>query len=138
MDTKSASIVVDANLAEAYNAAPESRRKKALSAMRQALRAAPENKKKAMRLSPSESRLFLKINSNLSDERQQRYDELTEKRLAGKLSARESAELSELIKEIEQIWNGRLRAVIELARRRKVSPEKMMKQLELDPRVKAS
>jgi hypothetical protein len=138
MSTKSASIIVDARLAEAYNAAPKTKRKKALSAMRQALRAAPENKKKALHLSPAESRLFLKINRNLSDDRQQRYDELTEKRLAGKLTAKESDELSALIKEIEQIWVERLRAAIELARQRKVSPEKMMKQLELDPRVKAS
>ncbi len=55
--------------------------------MRQVLRAAPEGKKKALRLSPAESRLFLKLNRNLSDDRQQRYDELTEKRLAGKLTA---------------------------------------------------
>jgi len=138
MATKSATINVDVRLAEAYNAAPKTKQKKALSAMRQALRVAPASKSKDPRLSKEETALFLTINRALPEDKQKRYDELTEKRLDETLTESEHAELGELVQEVEQIWVERLQAVIELARLRKVSPAKMMKQLELDPRVKVS
>src|SRR5215510_10897152 len=138
MSTKTAVIQVEPDLAEAFNAAPKQQQERVKSGMRSLLRPVPTNRKKASRLSKRETALFLKINRNLSEDKQKRYDELTEKRLDGRLTKKEYSELGELIKEIEQIWVERLQAVIELARLRKTSPEKMMKRLELDPRVKVS
>ena len=132
MATRTATITVDAELATAYNAAPKLRRREALSVFRQALRLAPSVKQPRAQLSKKETALFLKINRNLSEEQQARYDALTEKRLQSKLTAQGNTELAALIKEIEQIWVERLRAIGELARLRKVSPEGMMQQLELD------
>ena len=138
MSTKTAVIQVEPDLAEAFNAAPKQQQERVKSAMRSLLRPVPTNRKKASRLSKRETALFLKINRNLSEDKQKRYDELTEKRLDDRLTKKEYSELGELIKEIEQIWVERLQAVIELAQLRKTSPEKMMKRLELDPRVKVS
>ncbi|MGH9937615.1 MAG: hypothetical protein ACREAM_15305 [Blastocatellia bacterium] len=138
MATRSAVIQVEPDLAEAFNAAPEQQQERVKSAMRSLLRLVPTIREKAPRLSKKESALFLKINRNLSEDKQKRYDELTEKRLDDRLTEQEYSELGALIKEIEQIWGERLQAVIDLARLRKMAPEKMMKQLELDPRVKVS
>ncbi len=135
MATRTSAIIVDAGLAAAYNAAPKTKQKKALSAMRSILREPKPNRIKDPRLSKKESELFLRINRALAPEEQQRYDELTEKRLDGTLTKSERAELGELIKDIERIWADRLRAIIELAKLRKVSPQEMMKRLEIDPRV---
>lgn len=135
MATKTATIRVDAEIATTYNTAPKLRQRAALSAFRQALRRGPNSGEKAALLSKKETALFLKINRNLSEEQQARYDALTEKRLDGKLTQEEQAALGALIREIEQIWVARLQAVSELARLRKVSPEKLMQQLEMDPRA---
>ncbi len=138
MATRSTTITVNAELAAAYKAAPKIRQKEALSAMRHALRVVPNGREKALQLSKEETELFLRINRNLSEGQQQRYDTLTEKRLSQKLTAAEQAELGELIEEVEQLWAERLQAVNDLARLRQVSPEKMMRLLELDPRAEAS
>ena len=136
MATRSAVIRVEPDLAEAFNSAPKPAQERAKAAMRRMLRIVPERiNVTTSRLSKKESELFLKINRNLSDERQRRYDELTEKRLDGKLAKDERLELGELIKEIERIWADRLQAVAELARLRKVSTAEMIKQLELEPSV---
>jgi hypothetical protein len=55
MANGNATITVDAKLAAAYNAAPKTQQKKALSALRQALRAVPDRKPKAARLSQRET-----------------------------------------------------------------------------------
>lgn len=133
MATRTATIIVDAELAADYAAAPKARRRKALSAMRQALRAVPATKTKASRLSKRETELFLKINRTLPEDKQQRYDELTEKRIEGTLTKKEHAELLRLIEEIGQIWVERLQAVIDLAKLRKISPREMMRQLGVNP-----
>jgi hypothetical protein len=133
MPAKASVIQVEPELAEAFNAAPKLEQERVKAAMRAALRLVSPASSKAQRLSKAETELFLKINRNLSDEKQQRYDELTEKRLDGILTEAEHAELGELIKEVEQIWGERLWAVIELARLRNVSPEEMMKRSEFIP-----
>lgn len=133
MATRTASIIVEAELAADYAAASKARRKKALSAMRQALRAVPALKTKALRLSKRETELFLKINRTLPEDKQQRYAELTEKRIEETLTKKEHAELLELIEELQQIWVERWQAVIDLAKLRKVSPQEMMRQLGVDP-----
>ncbi len=133
MSTRSSVIQVEPDLAEAFNAAPKARKRQALSAMRQVLRPAKERKVKIPRLSKKETELFLKINRTLPEDKQQRYDELTEKRIEETLTKREHAELLRLIEELEQIWVGRLQAVIDLAKLRKISPREMMRQLGVDP-----
>ena len=133
MATRTATITVDADLATAYNTAPKMRQRAALSVFRQALRLVPQVEPPSAQLSKKETALFLKINRNLSEEQQTRYDVLTEKRLAGLLTPQECAELEKLIHEIEHIWVERLQAVGELARLRKVSPAVLMQQLELEP-----
>lgn len=136
MATRTAVIRVEPDLAEAYNSAPVQEQARLKAVLRTELRLVP--KQTAPRLSKKESELFLKINDCLSDERQARYDTLTNKRLDGELSEAEQAELGELIKEIEQLWFKRLRAVADLARLRKVTPETIIKQLELSPSAATS
>jgi len=133
MSTRSATIIVDATLAEAYNAAPKTRKKQALSAMRQVLRPTKERKAKVPRLSKKETELFLRINRTLPENKQRLYEELTEKRIEETLTKKEHAELLRLIEELEQIWVERLQAIIDLARVRKISPREMMRQLGVDP-----
>jgi hemerythrin-like domain-containing protein len=133
MATRSSVIQVEPDLAEAFNAAPKTRKKQALSAMRQVLRPARRHKVKVSRLSKKETELFLKINRTLSEDKQQRYDELTEKRFEETLTKREHAELLRLIEDLQQIWIERWQAVIDLAKLRKISPREMMKQLGVDP-----
>jgi hypothetical protein len=135
MATRTATITVDAELATAYNAATKMRQREALSVFRQALRLVPPTHQPLAQLSKKETALYLKINRNLSEEQQARYDTLTEKRLHSTLNPQERGELEQLIREIEQIWVERLQAVGELARLRKVSPEVMLQQLELEPRA---
>ena len=137
MAIRTSTITVDAELATAYNTAPKLRQREALSVFRQALRIVPPDHPSPAQLSKKETALFLKINRNLSEEEQTRYDTLTEKRLDHKLSAPERAELEVLIRKVEQIWVERWRAVGELARLRKISLETLMQQLELNPRAES-
>lgn len=138
MATRTSTITVDAELATAYNMAPKLRQREALSVFRQALRIVPPDHPSSGQLSKKETALFLKINRNLSEEEQTRYDALTERRLNSKLTAPERAELEALVQKVEQIWAERWQAIGELARLRKVSPATMMQQLELDPRAESS
>jgi len=133
MATRTATIVVEAELAADYAAASKTKRKKALSAMRRALRATPALKTKAPRLSKRETELFLKLNRTLPEDERQRYEELTEKRIEETLTKKERAELLKLIEELQQIWVERWQAVIDLAKLRKISPQEMMRQLGVDP-----
>jgi hypothetical protein len=134
MANGNATITVDARLAAAYNAAPKTRQKKALSALRQALRAAPDQKTKAARLSKRETELLLRINRTLAPEKQRRYDELKEKREAETLTPAEYKELLRFVAEHQELWAKRLEAVVKLAQLRGVSPPEMLKQLGIDPR----
>ncbi|HEY6403458.1 MAG TPA: hypothetical protein VI479_18690 [Blastocatellia bacterium] len=133
MATRSSVIQVEPDLAEAFNAAPKTRKKQALSAMRQVLRPARRHKVKVPRPSKKETELFLKINRALPEDKQQRYDELTKKRFEETLTKREHAELLRLIEDLQQIWSERWQAVIDLAKLRKISPREMLKQLGIDP-----
>ena len=133
MSTRTATIIVEAELAADYAAASKAKRKKALSAMRQALRSAPTLKAKASRLSKRETELFLRINRTLPEDRQQRYEELTEKSVEETLSKNERAELLKLNEKLQEIWAERWKAVIDLAKLRKISPQEMMRELGVDP-----
>ncbi len=130
MAVRSSVIHVEPDLAEAFNGAPKREQERAKSAMRSALRLVPFSGKKAQRLSKKETELFLKINATVTEDQQKRYDQLTEKRLDGTLTKKERTELENLITEIERMGVERLRAVIELARLRKVAPDRLIKQFD--------
>lgn len=131
MSTRSAVIQVEPDLAEAFNAAPKARKRQALSAMRQVLRPAKERKIKAPRLSKKETELFLRINRGLSEEQRQRMEELNEKIEESTITDKEHAELLRLAEMAERISVDRLQAIVDLAKLRKISPEALMRQLEM-------
>jgi hypothetical protein len=101
--------------------------------MRNLLRLVPPAPKKARRLSKKETELFLKINRGLSDKQRRRLDELNEKIEESILSNKEHAELLRLTDRVEKLWVERLRAIIDLAKLRKMAPEELMRQLEIEP-----
>lgn len=138
MANGNALIAVDAKLADAYNAAPKTRQKKALSAMRQALRAAPTHQTAAPHLSKKESELFLKINRGLSEAQYKRLQELNDKLEFSTVTAKEHAELLQLADFAEQLTVERLQAVLALAKLRKVAPAEIMQQLGIAARSYAS
>jgi hypothetical protein len=132
MANGTAIIKVEPGLAKAYNAAPKATQKKAQAALRQALRQVPVPIAEAPRLSKRESELFLTINRCLSDKQWQRMTELNEKIEAETATDKEHTELLRLAKRAEKMQVERLRAVIELAQLRKVAPEEILRQLELE------
>jgi|SRR5262245_12471187 len=134
MSTRTAVIQVEPDLAEAFNSAPKTKQKRALSAMRSVLRESKPAKPTVPRLSKRETRLFLRINRSLKPEKQGRYDELKQKREDETLTKAEHKELMQFVEQIEDIWADRLRAIIELAKLRSISPRELMRQLEIEPR----
>ncbi len=133
MSTRSAVIRVEPDLAEAFNAAPEQEQERVKSAMRGLLKLVPPAPKKAPRLSKKETELFLKINRGLSDKQRQRLDELNEKIEESFLTDEEHAELLRLTDRVEKLWVKRLQAIIDLAKLRRMAPEELMRQLEIEP-----
>ncbi|MBL8189843.1 MAG: hypothetical protein JNK38_17650 [Acidobacteria bacterium] len=127
MAAKSAVIRVEPDLAEAYNSAPPQEQARLKAVLRTELRLV--RKPTAPRLSKKESELFLKINACLSEERQDRFDELTAKRKQNLLTKTERAELLQLAEESEQIWVERIRAITELAKLRRITPDELMDSL---------
>jgi len=102
--------------------------------MRSVLRESKPAKPTVPRLSKRETRLFLRINRSLKPEKQGRYDELKQKREDETLTKAEHKELMQFVEQIEDIWADRLRAIIELAKLRSISPRELMRQLEIEPR----
>lgn len=135
MAGRATAILVDPKLAAAYNAAPQTRRKKALTVFRQALREQGAVGNAAPRLSKKETALFLTINRTLPDAQQQRYEELMEKRWEETLTKKEHTELLQLVDALQQVWIDRLQAILDLAKLRKLPPHEMMRQLGVDPEV---
>ncbi len=131
MATRSATITVDAELAQAYSSAPKTKQQKALSAMRQVLRAAPVQ---ATCLSKRETELFLKINHTLPLDEQRRYDELKQKLEDETLTQAEHTELMRFVEQYQDLSAERMEAVLELATLRGLTPQEMLKQLGVDPR----
>ncbi len=127
MAAKSAVIRVEPDLAEAYNSAPPQEQARLKAVLRTELRLV--RKPTAPRLSKKESELFLKINACLSEERQDRFDELTAKRKQNLLTKTERAELLQLAEESEQIWVERIHAITELAKLRRITPDELMDSL---------
>lgn len=127
MALRSSVIRVEPDLAEAYNSAPEQEQSRLRAVLRSELRLV--RNPVAPHLSKKESELFLKINACLSDERQDRFDKLTAKRKRNSLAKAERKELLELAEESEQIWVERIRAISELAKLRRTTPEELMDSL---------
>ncbi len=134
MATRKATITVDTSLAAVYNAAPKTRQKQARSAMRRALQASLVTSPTEPHLSKQETALFLRINRHLTPEQQGRYDALRAKREEETLTPAEHAELLQCVAEIETLWVDRVQALLELARLRRISPQKLMQQLAIAPR----
>jgi hypothetical protein len=132
MSIRSAVIQVEPELAEAFNAAPKREQERVKSAMRSLLRLVSPAAQKAQRLSKQETELFLKINRGLSEKQRRRLDELNEKIEESMLTDKEHAELLRLTDRVEKLWVERLRAIIELAKLRKMPPEELMRQLEIE------
>lgn len=84
-------------------------------------------------LSQKEADLLEKIYAKLPSETLTRYDLLTEKRRAGTISSEEYDELLDLVQIVEQYNVERLKLIVELAALRKVTAQKLMKQLGLMP-----
>jgi len=133
MATRNSEIIIDAKLAAAFNAAPKTKQKKALSAFRQALQEQTPVEGKAPRLSKEESQLFLRINQTLPEKQARRLEELNEKIEESVLTNDEQAELLRLAKRVEKMWIDRLQAIIELAELRGITPQEMMRQLGIKP-----
>lgn len=132
MENRTATIPVEPSLAKAYNAVPKAEQKKIQAALWHALRRISAPVAEAPRLSKRETELFLTINRTLPDKQWQHMTELNGKIETGTATEKERGELLRLAKRAEKMQVERLNAVIELARLRKVAPEEMLRQLELE------
>ena len=129
MATRNAAILVDAKLAEAYNAAPQKAQKKVQAAIREMLQngqqghpgedrsnGAKKPQIQAAHFSAKESKLLLTINRGLSAEQRRRSEELIDKMEYASIIDDEHTELMQLSQESEKLSAQRLKAMIELAR----------------------
>jgi hypothetical protein len=67
----------------------------------------------------------------LSEEQRRRIEELNEKIEESTITEEEHAELLRLVEMAERLSVDRLRAIVALAKLRKMSPEALMRQLEM-------
>ncbi len=84
-------------------------------------------------LSQKETDMLEKIYTKLPSDTLTRYDLLTEKRRTETISPEEYDELLGLVQIVEQYNVERLKRIVELAALRKVTAQKLMKQLGLMP-----
>ncbi len=138
MATKTATITVDADLAQAWNSAPAAKRKRLQLELRSQLLNGTTAKKEAPHFSRKESELLLRINRNLPDGERERILELTNRLEFESITDKEQAELLRLTDKAEMLQAERLQAVMDLAKLRGVSFEGVMKQLGVKPRKYAS
>lgn len=80
-----------------------------------------------------EAELLLKIHEGLSDEMQQRYDDLSTKRRAKTLTPEEHQELRTLLDQVEQRNAERVEALVQLAQIRQISLDELMSNLDIHP-----
>ena len=134
MAMKTATITVDADVAQAWNAAPAAKRKRVYAVIRNELLNGGTVKEDVPHFSKKESELLLRISRNLSEEQRARMLELTDKLEFESITDEEHAELLRLTDKAEQLQAVRLKAVIDLAKLRGIPFEEMMKQLGFKPR----
>ena len=84
-----------------------------------------------------EAVLLKKINKSLSIEQIERFRALNEKRLDGKITEQEHAELGILIEKIEKLNVTRLKYLISLAQLRNISVRELMNQLGISNPINA-
>ena len=132
MSSRTAAINVDADIAQAWESASTAKRKRLQAQIRKWLEVSAETKK-VPHLSRRESELLLRISQDLAPQSRQRIEELTDKMEFESITDQEHAELLRLSDEAEKLAGERLRAVIELAKYRKVSVDELMKQLGMEP-----
>ena len=84
-------------------------------------------------LSEREAEILMQINQGPLSVKQERLNELIDKRQAGTITAKELRELKGLTDQIELSDAGRLKLLTELAHLRKVSLRKLIKELGLKP-----
>jgi len=132
MSSRTAAINVDADIAQAWESASTAKRKRLQAQIRKWLEVSAETKK-VPHLSRRESELLLRISQDLAPQNRQRIEELTDKMEFESITDQEHAELLRLSGEAEKLAGERLRAVIELAKYRKVSVDELMKQLGMEP-----
>lgn len=133
MATKTATITVDADVAQAWNAAPAAKRKKLHAVLRNQLLNGGAVKKEVPHFSKKESELLLRIGREFPSGQWQRIEELTDKMEFESITDEEHAELLRLTDLLEADRVKRLEAVVELAKYRKVSLDEVMKQLGMEP-----
>lgn len=126
-------ITVDAEVGKAWNAASPAQRKRVQTQLKTWLNDSALPRKQAPHLSRKESELLLTINQDLDDQHRQRIIELTDKMESKSITAKEHAELLRLVEESEALAVTRLRAIIELAKYRKVPPDQILRQLGMEP-----
>ncbi len=133
MSSRTAAIKVDADIAQAWESASTAKRKRLQAQIRKWFEVGAETKKKVPRLSRKESELLLRISQDLTPQKRRRMEELTDKMEFDSITDKEHAELLRLSDETEKLAVERLRAVIELAKYRKISVDELMLQLGMEP-----
>jgi hypothetical protein len=133
MSSRTAAIKVDADIAQAWESASASKRKQLQEQIRKWFEVGAETKKKVPHLSRKESELLLRISQDLAPQERRRMEELTDKMEFDSITDEEHAELLRLSDETERLAVERLKAVIELAKYRKISVDELMRQLGMEP-----
>lgn len=133
MATKTATITVDEDVALAWNAAPAAKRKRLQAELRSKLLNGATIKKEAPHFSRKESELLLQIGREFPPEQRQRIENLTDKMEFESITDEEHSELLRLTDLLEADRVERLKAVVELAKYRKVSVDEVMEQLGMKP-----
>lgn len=133
MANGTATITVDADIARDWKAASVVKRKQLQARLRTWLKSPEPAQRQAPHLSRKESALLLKINQGLEPQQRQRLEELTDKMEFASISKEEHAELLRLADITEALTVARLKAVIELAKYRKLPLDEMMRQLGMEP-----
>jgi hypothetical protein len=89
--------------------------------------------RKAPQLPNREFELLFKVNQNIPEDIQIRYDELIAKRQAETLTTEEYQQLLQLTEKIEQFEAIRIETMAELAQLRQTSLTHLMKELNIQP-----
>lgn len=89
--------------------------------------------RKAPRLPNREFELLFKVNQNIPDDAQIRYDELIAKRQAETLTTDEYQQLLQLTEQFEQFEAARIETMAELAQLRQTSLTNVMIELNIQP-----
>ena len=130
---KTATITVDADFAQVWNAAPVAKRKRLQAEIRSKLSNGRSVNKEVSHFSKKESDLLLRIGREFPSEQWQRVEELTDKMEFESITDKEQAELLRLSSLLEVDRYERLKAVIELAKYRKMPPDELMTELGMEP-----